>query len=285
MRRVLLAVTTVMALAASAAGAGPLDDAKSGLAALEKGDSASAIGLFTRALDSGQLGRADQELAHVKRAQAYLHSGDARSALADANQALDIDPRDQEATAALGRARDLLNSAPEASSRAPSAHDAALAKYEAQKKIEADRYSQQVAAYEATIKSQEAAHEAEMAAWRADVQACKEGDKAKCGRAAQGLSGHAEAPSGSKSVFGNTIFATLNAARPSRMKFIAADSAWDCTGVFCVATDAPDTAKGVAGCAELTSKVGQIAAYVTEARALDWGELARCNAQMSTASR
>ncbi|MGH7025203.1 MAG: CC_3452 family protein [Caulobacteraceae bacterium] len=295
-----MAATAVLALAA-AVRADPLDDAKAGLAALDKGDDAAAIRLFTQALDAGSLSRSDEELAHVKRAEAFLASGEAGKALADANRALDIDPRDAEAVAALGRAQAKLNPAPKApvepGASGASAYDHVLARYEAQKQADADAYAQRVAAYDAKVRAQETTQEAELAAWRADVLACKAGDVSKCGSAAQGGSaGAAQTAAASTdnpvaaawfhSVYsGNTIIATLARPTSSRVKFIAADSAWDCAGTTCVASDAPDTAKSVDGCAALARQVGRVASYVADATALDTTELGRCDSQVSTASR
>jgi tetratricopeptide (TPR) repeat protein len=188
MRKVLLAAGAVIALAGGSAFASPLDDAKSALAALDKGDNATAIRLFTSALDSGRLTRSDQELAYVKRAEAYLASSDNQAALADANRALDIDPRDSEAVATRDRVQARLSPpvtptpavTPAVTKAANADYEAAVAKYEAQKKADADDYAQKVATYDAAIKAQEAQREADLAAWRADVAACKAGDTSKC---------------------------------------------------------------------------------------------------------
>ncbi|MGH7025202.1 MAG: hypothetical protein ACREEB_16665 [Caulobacteraceae bacterium] len=198
MRQVFLAATAAIALAAGVARAGPLDDAKSGLAALDKGNNLVAIRLFTQALDSGRLTRSDQELAHVKRAEAYLARGDGKLAEVDANQALDIDPRDSEAVATLDRAHALLNPAPaaprQATASASAEYQAAMAKYDAQKKADADAYARQVTAYDDKIKAQETKHEAELTAWRADVEACKAGDATRCGTPAPTQTAQAARP-------------------------------------------------------------------------------------------
>jgi len=167
MRRVLLAACAAIALAGGAAQAGPLDDAKSALTAFENGDNPSAIRLFTSAIDSGRLTRSDEELAYVKRAEAYLASSDDKAALADSDRALNLDPRDAEAVATRDRAQNLLTAAPpptapakaEISATAMADYDTAMAKYEAQ----------------------DDKHQADLAAWRADVQACKAGVLSKCG--------------------------------------------------------------------------------------------------------
>jgi tetratricopeptide (TPR) repeat protein len=174
-----------MALAWGVAQASPLDDAKSGLAALDKGDNAAAIRLLTSALDSGRLLRADQELAYVKRAEAYLASNDDMAALADADRALNLDPSDSEAEAARNRANILLappapaaRAAPDPNGMARAAYEEAMAKYEAQKKADADAYAQQLAAHDADVDTQNAKYKANLAAWRA--QACKDGAVTGC---------------------------------------------------------------------------------------------------------
>ncbi len=69
------------------------------------------------------------------------------------------------------------------------------------------------------------------------------------------------------SVFAETtVTATLDSAQATRVKFIAADAVWDCSGTTCVATVAPDTAAGVTGCKELAKKIGHITGYSTDMR-------------------
>ena len=186
MKQVLLAAVAAMAFAGGAVQASPLDDAKSAMTALDKGDNSTAVRLFTSALKSGRLTRADQELAFVKRGEAYLASSDNRAALADANRALDIDPHDVEAVATRDRAHALLNPpappkpATDTGQSAMARYDAAMAKYEAEKKADADSYAQEIATHDAAVRAQQTKHETELAAWRADVQACKSGDLSKC---------------------------------------------------------------------------------------------------------
>ncbi len=58
------------------------------------------------------------------------------------------------------------------------------------------------------------------------------------------------------SVFAETtVTATLDSAQASRVKFIAADAVWDCSGTTCVATVAPDSASGLSGCKDLAKKI------------------------------
>lgn len=188
MRHAFLAAAAVTVLAAGAVFASPLDDAKSGLAALDKGENLTAIRLFTAALDSHQLKRTDQELAYVKRAEAYLASHQEKSALADANRALDLDPSDTEAGAARDRAQALLAPPPapvqasgETAGQAKAEYDARVANYEAEKKAAADGYAKQMSDYDAQVKATNDRHAAELAAWQDDVKACKAGMLSKCG--------------------------------------------------------------------------------------------------------
>ena len=95
--RTAIACAAVGLLMASPVLADPLGDAKAGLDALNKGDNAGAIRLFNSALSAGTLAASDRELAYVKRAEAYLASGNKPMALVDAQQALGIDPKDEEA--------------------------------------------------------------------------------------------------------------------------------------------------------------------------------------------
>ncbi|HEY1880798.1 MAG TPA: hypothetical protein VGG68_12785 [Caulobacteraceae bacterium] len=85
------------------------------------------------------------------------------------------------------------------------------------------------------------------------------------------------------SVFAETtVTATLDSAQASRVKFIAADAVWDCSGTSCVASVAPDSAGGVAGCKELAKKIGHIVSYSTDMRTLDSKALERCNIAAAT---
>ncbi len=85
------------------------------------------------------------------------------------------------------------------------------------------------------------------------------------------------------SVFAETtVTATLDSAQATRVKFIAADAVWDCSGTTCVATVAPDAAAGVTGCKELAKKIGHITGYSTDMRTLDAKGLERCNIAATT---
>jgi hypothetical protein len=186
MRHVFLAAAAVTALATGAAFASPLEDAKAGLAALDKGENITAIRLFTTAIDSHKLARSDQELAFVKRAEAYLASHQEKSALADANHALDLEPGDAEASATRDRAQALLTPPPAPADPAAVKtsmvdYDAQVSTYDAEKKAAADAYAKQMADYDAQVKAENDRHASELASWQDDVKACKAGVMSKCG--------------------------------------------------------------------------------------------------------
>jgi tetratricopeptide (TPR) repeat protein len=88
----------VLFLSATAVGyANSVDDANTGLDALNRGDFATAVHLFSRALQSGALSASDRELALMKRGQAYIGENRVDLALTDLDEALALDPNDQEA--------------------------------------------------------------------------------------------------------------------------------------------------------------------------------------------
>jgi tetratricopeptide (TPR) repeat protein len=186
MKHALLLAGAATLLMAGSALADPLADAKAGLAALNSGDNPAAVRLLTSALASGRLTLTDRELAYVKRAQAYLAMEEGAKALADSSHALDLDPKDAEASATRDRAEAVLarpkvdaQAAATTADATPPAgksmgeYDAAVQKYEAEKKAAADTYAQELAAHDAAVKTTEARHEAELAAWKANVQACE----------------------------------------------------------------------------------------------------------------
>jgi tetratricopeptide (TPR) repeat protein len=79
-------------------------DANAGMSALERGDDAQAIAMFSRAIESGTLNPDDSELALVSRGKAYLQKGDNNGAVADLGKALHMNANDQEAQAAFQQA-------------------------------------------------------------------------------------------------------------------------------------------------------------------------------------
>jgi tetratricopeptide (TPR) repeat protein len=171
MRSLWRAAGVAVVLAAWATRASPLDDAKAGMKAFDKGDNQAAVRLFSSAINSHRLLRSDQELALVKRAEAHFALGQSQAALADAYSALNLDPADNEAIATRDRAQALLNPAPAQAEAAPpepsaylksqTAYQDALKRYEEQKSADAKRYDEQLAKYNAELKAQAAAREAE----------------------------------------------------------------------------------------------------------------------------
>jgi tetratricopeptide (TPR) repeat protein len=106
---ILMAAAAVLALAAGPALATALTDAQAGMEALERGDNATAIQLFTRALDAQPgLKGPDRELAFVKRAEAQLAAGQKQLAAADAAEALKLAPNDAEAQAVSDKAKGVV---------------------------------------------------------------------------------------------------------------------------------------------------------------------------------
>ncbi len=167
MRSLLWATGVAVMLTAGAASANPLDDAKGGMKAFDKGDNSTAVRLFTSAINSHRLTRTDQELALVKRAEARIAMGQGQAALADAYSALNLDPADNEAIATRDRAQAMLTPPPpERTEAAPpepasylksqTAYQEALKRYEEQKNSDAKRYDEQLAKYNAELKAQQA---------------------------------------------------------------------------------------------------------------------------------
>ncbi|HEY7899856.1 MAG TPA: hypothetical protein VIC25_01605 [Caulobacteraceae bacterium] len=200
MNKLFLAAVGLAAMAAAAVHADPLDDAKAGLKALDQGDNAGAVRFLTSAIDSGRLTRTDQELAYVKRSEAQLAANHPRLAIADADRALNLDPADAEAKGARDRAQDLLVAAKPADTttrQGMAQYDAAMTRYDAEKKAAESDYANQLSSYDAKIKAQDDKHAAELAAWQASVAACKAGDISQCaqsGAAQSAATGATEAP-------------------------------------------------------------------------------------------
>jgi len=158
MRSLVWATGVAVLLAAGTASANPLDDAKEGMKAFNKGDNAAAVRLFTSAINSRRLTRTDQELAFVKRAEARIALGQGQPALADAYSALNLDPADNEAIATRDRAQAMLTPPPPVRAdaappeppsylKSQAAYQEALKHYEEQKNADAKRYDEQLAKY------------------------------------------------------------------------------------------------------------------------------------------
>jgi hypothetical protein len=168
MRSLLWATGVAVMLAAGATSANPLDDAKGGMNAFNKGDNSTAVRLFTSAINSHRLTRADQELALVKRAEARIALGQGQAALADAYSALNLEPADNEAIATRDRAQAMIAPPPERTAAAAAgpepasylksqaAYQEALKRYEEQKEADAKRYDEQQAKYNAELQAQQA---------------------------------------------------------------------------------------------------------------------------------
>lgn len=92
----------LVALAGSAH-AGSAQDGEDGLAALNRGDYAEAVRLFTKALNAGDLNRDDRELAYLSRGRAYLAEGDRQDAVNDLRKAVSLNPDDVDAQDALNQ--------------------------------------------------------------------------------------------------------------------------------------------------------------------------------------
>jgi tetratricopeptide (TPR) repeat protein len=93
--------TLLVAVLASAAYAGGVEDGNAGLQALNSGAYDEAIRLFTRALRPSELTGDDREFAYLNRGKAYVAKGDFDHAIADFKQALRLKPDDNDAQDAL----------------------------------------------------------------------------------------------------------------------------------------------------------------------------------------
>jgi tetratricopeptide (TPR) repeat protein len=96
MKAILLGITGALLIATSAH-ASAAQDGNAGLDALNSGDYDRAISLFTRALNSRELGGDDREFAYANRGRAYLKKGDLSSAIVDLDQARRAKPDDVDA--------------------------------------------------------------------------------------------------------------------------------------------------------------------------------------------
>ena len=84
---------SLMVCVTSLAGAGALDDAKAGIAAANRDDYDKAIGLFTKAIESGELPRENLSKVYFDRARAWGEKGDYDKAIADYTKAIEINPK------------------------------------------------------------------------------------------------------------------------------------------------------------------------------------------------
>jgi hypothetical protein len=96
MKRITTAGLVLLLFATAVAHADSVGDARAGVDAISHRDYAKAVELFTQALSSGDLSTVDRESAFAMRAQAYIGEQRNDLALADVEQALKLDPMDQE---------------------------------------------------------------------------------------------------------------------------------------------------------------------------------------------
>lgn len=94
-----LCIAALLTLPPTASSANATDDANVGMDALNAGQYAKAVQLFTRAIRSKKLAAADMESAYVERGKAYLAEHDTKLAAADFERALALSPDDEEAAA------------------------------------------------------------------------------------------------------------------------------------------------------------------------------------------
>jgi len=205
MRLHYLTAAAVIACFATRAAADPVANLADGLAALDRHDEVTAVRQLSAALDSRLLSATNEELALVKRAQAYLLAGRDDEALSDSKRALALQPGDAEAARVHAYAAKVdlptphgpivntdrsLNAAVAARNVAVNGelaagqanYQAALAAFEQKKADDAKAYAAEMAAYDVGVQAQQQQAAAAQAAWKAAVAACKGGEYAKCGK-------------------------------------------------------------------------------------------------------
>ena len=85
-----LIIVLVIGLSVIAAVAGPIDDGKSVVAAMKRGDWDTAVQLWTRAIDSSRLDRSSLVSAHGNRATSYLKINKFIEALSDYSRTIEL---------------------------------------------------------------------------------------------------------------------------------------------------------------------------------------------------
>ena len=96
MKRILFAALLLLSLMVcftSLGCSGSLDDVKAGNAAANKGDYDKAIGLFTKAIESGELSRDDLSKTYCNRGFVWRSKGDLDKAIVDYTTAIEIEPK------------------------------------------------------------------------------------------------------------------------------------------------------------------------------------------------
>ena len=97
MKKILLAALLLLSLLVCFAFlgcSGRVHDIKNGIAAGREGDYDKAIGLFTKAIESGKLSQENLSIAYCNRGFARRKKGDYDKAIADFTKAIEINPND-----------------------------------------------------------------------------------------------------------------------------------------------------------------------------------------------
>jgi tetratricopeptide (TPR) repeat protein len=100
MKKILFAALLLLALIVCltfSGCSGRVDDIKDGIAAGKEGDYDKAIGLFTKAIESGELSQENLSIAYYNRGRARGEKGDYDKAIADFDKAIKINPTFAEA--------------------------------------------------------------------------------------------------------------------------------------------------------------------------------------------
>ena len=100
MKKILFAALLLLSLIASltlSGCSGGSDDINAGIAAGKEGDFDKAIGLFTKAIESGKLSQENLSIAYYNRGRAWGEKGNYDKAIADSTKAIEINPKFAEA--------------------------------------------------------------------------------------------------------------------------------------------------------------------------------------------
>ena len=100
---------SLLLAAAAPSRAGSIEDATAGLDALKRSDFGTAVNLFGKAIAAGTLSTQDLELALVKRGEAYVRMNRGAQAVRDLDEALRLNPGDEEAKSLRDQAQDLAD--------------------------------------------------------------------------------------------------------------------------------------------------------------------------------
>lgn len=97
MKKILFAALLLLCLMVCVTSSGcssESNDINAGIATAKEGDFDKAIGLFTRAIESGKLSRENLSIAYYYRGLARGKKGDYDKAIADLTKAIEINPND-----------------------------------------------------------------------------------------------------------------------------------------------------------------------------------------------